>query len=76
MFIFLRRELHTVERGTPTLKITFNSLPFIHIQTHLFLLQLIDHVLSISAVQQTDQVIHVYTHILFLIVSSILLYPK
>ena len=44
------------------------------------LLQLIYHVLSISAVQQSDSVLytHTYTHthILFLILSSIMFYHK
>ena len=33
-------------------------------------------VVSISAVQHSDPVIYIYTYVLFLILSSIVVYPK
>ena len=38
--------------------------------------ELIYSVVSISAVQHSDPVIYIYTYVLFLILSSIVVYPK
>ena len=39
-------------------------------------MQLIYSVVSVSAVQLSDPVIHIYIYLLFLVLSSIMFYPK